>query len=67
MNGYEATKCIRALGNPELKNIPILAMTANAFEEDRRSALECGMNGFVSKPIEIDELSRALENVLHKK
>lgn len=67
MNGYEATKCIRALDNPELKNIPILAMTANAFEEDRRSALECGMNGFVSKPIEIDELSRALENVLHKK
>lgn len=67
MNGYEATKCIRALDNPELNNIPILAMTANAFEEDRRSALECGMNGFVSKPIEIDELSRALENVLHKK
>ena len=67
MNGYEATKCIRALDNPELKNIPILAMTANAFEEDRRSALECGMNGFVSKPIEINELSRALENVLHKK
>lgn len=67
MNGYEATKCIRALDNPELKNIPILAMTANAFEEDRRSALKCGMNGFVSKPIEIDELSRALENVLHKK
>ena len=67
MNGYEATKCIRALDNPELKNIPILAMTANAFEEDRRSALECGMNGFVSKPIEIDELSRALENVLQKK
>ncbi len=42
-------------------------MTANAFEEDRRSALECGMNGFVSKLIEIDELSRVLENVLHKK
>lgn len=42
-------------------------MTANAFEEDRRSALECGMDGFVSKPIEIDELSRALGNVLHKK
>ena len=67
MDGYEATKCIRALDNPELANIPILAMTANAFEEDRRSALECGMDGFVSKPIEIDELSRALGNVLHKK
>ena len=67
MDGYEATKCIRALDDPELANIPILAMTANAFEEDRRSALECGMDGFVSKPIEIDELSRALGNVLHKK
>ena len=67
MDGYEATKCIRVLDNPELANIPILAMTANAFEEDRRSALECGMDGFVSKPIEIDELSRALGNVLHKK
>ena len=67
MNGYETTKAIRATNKADAMTVPIVAMTANAFEEDRRSALECGMNGFVSKPIEIDELSRALENVLHKK
>ena len=44
--------------------IPILAMTANAFEEDRKSALECGMNGFLSKPINIEELIAALSSLL---
>ena len=51
MNGYEATKQIRALNDPALAGITILAMTANAFNEDRKKALECGMNGFLSKPI----------------
>ena len=51
MNGYEATKQIRALENPALAGITILAMTANAFDEDRKKALECGMDGFLSKPI----------------
>ena len=66
MNGYEATKQIRALDNPGLAGITILAMTANAFDEDRKEALKCGMNGFLSKPIIMDELICALQNCLHK-
>ena len=64
MNGYEATKQIRALDEPALAKITILAMTANAFDEDRKRALECGMNGFLSKPIVIEELICALQNNL---
>ena len=60
MDGYTATRRIRELENPALADIPILAMTANAFDEDRRNALECGMNGFLSKPINIEELIAAL-------
>ena len=67
MDGYEATRAIRALHDPDLAGIPILAMTANAFEEDRRRALECGMNGFLSKPIIIGELLRELQDVFHVK
>ena len=66
MNGYEATKQIRALDNPGLAGITILAMTANAFDEDRKEALKCGMNGFLSKPIIMEELICALQNSLHK-
>ena len=64
MNGYEATKQIRALTDPALAGITILAMTANAFDEDRKKALECGMNGFLSKPIVIEELISTLQNNL---
>ena len=64
MDGYEATRQIRALENPALAGIPILAMTANAFEEDKKSALECGMNGFLSKPIIIEELVQELQKIL---
>ena len=67
MNGYEATRQIRALDNPELAGITILAMTANAFDEDRRNALEAGMNGFLSKPIIIEELIHTLQNNLETK
>ncbi len=56
MNGYEATKAIRRLENEELASIPILAMSANAFEEDRRESLKSGMNGHIAKPIDIDRL-----------
>ena len=62
MNGYEATKRIRKLKDPALANISILAMTANAFDEDRKKALESGMDGFLSKPIVIEELVQALKN-----
>ena len=64
MNGYEATKQIRALTDPALAGITILAMTANAFDEDRKKSLECGMNGFLSKPIVIEELLNTLQNNL---
>ena len=64
MDGGEATRQIRALPDPALAKIPILAMTANAFEEDRKSSLECGMNGFLSKPINIEELIAALSSLL---
>ena len=64
MNGYEATKQIRALDNPALTGITILAMTANAFDEDKKKALECGMDGFLSKPIVIEELVGILQKNL---
>lgn len=62
MNGYEATEQIRALEDPALAKIRILAMTANAFDEDRKQALKCGMDGFLSKPIVMEELIRTLQN-----
>ena len=64
MNGYEATKQIRALTDPALSGITILAMTANAFDEDRKKVLECGMDGFLSKPIIIEELIDTLQKNL---
>ena len=64
MNGYEATEQIRALDDLDLAGITILAMTANAFDEDKKKALNCGMNGFLSKPIVIDELIATLQNNL---
>lgn len=63
VDGYEATRRIRALENPVLSTIPILAMTANAFDEDRKAAMECGMNGFLSKPIDIEEVLQVLQGV----
>ena len=67
MNGYEATKRIRSLSDPALAKITILAISANVFEEDRKRALECGMNGFLSKPIIIGELIGTLQNNLPTK
>ena len=64
MNGYEATRQIRALTDPALSGITILAMTANAFDEDRKKVLECGMDGFLSKPIIIEELIDTLQKNL---
>ena len=64
MDGHEATRRIRALENPELAKVPIVAMTANAFDEDRRAAKDCGMNGFISKPINMQEVIQALRDNL---
>ncbi len=66
MDGYEATKAIRAASAPWLHKLPILAMTANAFEEDRKKALGVGMNGHLAKPIDTDKLFTALEEVLQE-
>lgn len=64
MNGYEATKTIRKLENTELASIPILAMTANAFEEDKQTALASGMNGHIAKPIDISKLFESMDKIL---
>ena len=64
MDGYTATRKIRALDDPARAKLPILAMTANAFDEDRRNALESGMNGFLSKPIVIGDLMQELHKIL---
>ena len=64
MDGYQAAQIIRQLPEKEKSSIPIIAMTANAFEEDRRNALEAGMNGHLAKPIEIEKLMETLGAVL---
>nr|WP_297864242.1 response regulator [uncultured Acetatifactor sp.] len=64
MNGYEAAKAIRKLENRKLASIPIIAMTANAFEEDRKEALASGMNGHIAKPIDVDNLISTLDEIL---
>ena len=64
MDGYTATRKIRALDDPARAKLPIIAMTANAFDEDRRNALDSGMNGFLSKPIVIGDLVQELHKIL---
>ncbi len=64
MNGYEAAKRIRKFANRKLASIPIIAMTANAFEEDKQEALKCGMNGHIAKPIDVDNLFDTLGRIL---
>ena len=64
MNGYEAARTIRAIPDFRKAGIPILALTANAFEEDRREALRAGMNGHLAKPIQVSELMTALSGIL---
>ncbi len=64
MNGYEATKKIRALENSDRANVPIIAMTANAFAEDCKQAFEVGMNGHVAKPIDVANLLQVLGDVI---
>ena len=64
MNGYQATRAIRALDDSAKASIPIVAMTANAFDEDRKEAIESGMNGYVPKPIDIEKLMKTLEEIL---
>ena len=63
MDGYEATKRIRSLKNQKKASIPIVAMTANAFAEDKEHALQVGMNDHVAKPIDINKLLEVMQNI----
>lgn len=67
MNGYEAAKAIRSLEDPELSSIPILAMTANAFEADRENALRSGMDAHIAKPVDVDLLLQMMDTVRKRK
>lgn len=66
LNGLDATKAIRALQRPDAAEIPIIAMTANSFQEDIDAAMACGMNGFVTKPLDVQYLYRVLGEFLYK-
>ena len=66
MNGYKATQAIRRLPDKEKACIPIIAMTANAFEEDKRDAIAAGMNGHIAKPIQLDKLLSMLAEVIRQ-
>ena len=65
VNGYEATVKIRQMENDKKAQIPIIAMTANVFAEDRKLALDLGMNGHISKPIDMKKVRKVLHNILN--
>ena len=64
MDGYKATQAIRKLSDPQKANITIVAMTANAFDEDKKNAYKAGMNWHIAKPIRVEELMSALTEIL---
>ncbi len=66
MGGLEAARAIRALSRPDAKTIPIIAMTANAFEEDVQQSLQAGMNAHLSKPVEPERLYETLRRTIHR-
>ena len=66
MDGYKATRCIRRLDDKKKAEIPIIAMTANAFAEDRKKAFDAGMNGHIAKPVEIDKLISEISKYTEK-
>ena len=67
MDGLEATRIIRRSDHPMAATIPIIAMTANAFDEDMKKSVESGMNGHLSKPIEIDKFFRTISKFVKEK
>ena len=66
MDGYTATRVIRNLPDQEKACIPILAMTANAFEEDKREAIAAGMNAHIAKPIQVEQLLSTLAEIIRQ-
>ena len=64
MNGYEATKAIRALHRKDVTNLPIIAMTANAMDEDKEAALKSGMNAHIAKPLDIELFMSVLQQFI---
>ena len=66
MDGYRATEMIRGLSDKDKATIPIIAMTANAFEEDRKKALAKGMNGHIAKPVDIEKMREILQNTFKR-
>ena len=66
MDGYKATHCIRHLSQPEKANIPIIAMSANAFEEDKKKAFDVKMNDYITKPIDFQKMEQVLKHILSK-
>jgi CheY-like chemotaxis protein len=67
MDGYTATRGIRAMDIPEAQTVPIIAMTANVFREDVEKALDAGMDAHIGKPIDLDELLKLMESSFHSK
>ena len=67
MDGLEATRAIRAMDREDCRTIPIVAMSANAFDDDLKKSVECGMNGHLSKPVEVDKLYRTLDGIVRGK
>ena len=66
MNGLDATRAIRAMDREDCHTIPIVAMSANAFDDDLKKSVECGMNGHLSKPVEVDKLYETLNAIICK-
>ena len=66
MDGYKATHVIRRLSSPEKANIPIIAMSANAFEEDKKKAFDVKMNDYITKPIDFQKMEQVLKHILSK-
>ena len=67
LNGYEATRAIRAGGHPSAQSVAIIAMTANAFVDDIRNALDSGMDAHIAKPVVLDQLKGTIKEVLDRK
>jgi len=67
LNGLEATKAIRSSGKPDAETIPIVALTANAFDEDVQCSMQAGLNAHLSKPVEPEALFETLENLIGRR